>query len=219
MTLYDGKRFKFVVFTMVLSLAGSIVSAVIDGGWVSATVLNVIVDLVIIGYIVRERDALLLKLLLMGMAGGFVELMFADPWAVRSGTLVYEGTGPFIIDSPVYMPLGWAYVLLQIGYLAWWVLEQRGFAAAVAVAAVLGGTNIPIYEMLAKDAHWWYYQHVPMMFGAPYYVILGEAFIGLALPFIVRPLASRAWTWSIPLGIVLGLWTWASAVMAFRIAG
>lgn len=219
MTLYDGKRLKFVVFTMILSLVGSIISAVVDGGWVSATILNVFVDIVIISYIVRERDTLLLKLLLMGMAGGFVELMFADPWAVRSGTLVYEGDGPFIIDSPVYMPLGWAYVLLQIGYLSWWVLQQKGFVASVAVAAFLGGTNIPLYEMLAKDAHWWYYQNVPMMRGAPYYVILGEALIGLALPFIVRPLADKSWHWSAPLGILLGLWTWASAVIAFRIAG
>lgn len=219
MTLYDGKRFKFVVFTMVLSLAGSIVSAAIDGGWVSATILNIVVDLVLLGYIIRERDGLLLKLLLMGIAGGFVELMFADPWAVQGGTLVYEGDGPFIKDSPLYMPLGWAYVLLQIGYLAWWVLQQRGFMASVAVAAVLGGTNIPIYEMLARDAHWWYYQNVPMIMGAPYYVILGEAIIGLALPFIVRPLAAKPWPWSLPLGIVLGLWTWASAVIAFKIAG
>jgi hypothetical protein len=43
--------------------------------------------------------------------------------------------------------------------------------------------------------------------------------IGLALPFIVRPLADKSWHWSAPLGILLGLWTWASAVIAFRIAG
>lgn len=168
---------------MVLSLAGSIVSAVIDGGWISATVLNVAIDLLILWYIVRYRDGFLGRLLLMGIAGGLVELLVADPWALRSGTLVYEGDGPFIVDSPLYMPLGWAYVLLQIGYLSWWVLQQRGLLAAIGVAALLGGTNIPIYEMLARAAHWWYYQYVPMILGAPYYVLLGEALIGLALPF------------------------------------
>jgi hypothetical protein len=204
---------------MGLSLAGSIISAVIDGGWISATVLNVAMDLLILWYIISHKDGLLGRLLLMGIAGGMVELMFADPWAVRSGTLVYAGDGPFIIDSPLYMPLGWAYVLLQIGYISWWVWKQKGLFASVAVAVLLGGTNIPVYEMLAKAAHWWYYQNVPMVFGAPYYVILGEALIGLALPFIVRPVATKAIGWSLVFGIVLGVWTWVSAIIAFRIAG
>jgi hypothetical protein len=217
--LYDSQRFKFVVGTMVLSLLGSIASAAIGGGWISATVLNVAIDLLIIGYIVSRRDGVLGRLFLMGIAGGMVELLFADPWAVRSGTLVYERGGPFIIDSPLYMPLGWTYVLLQIGYISWWVYKQKGALASIVAAAVMGGTNIPVYEMLAKDAHWWFYQNVPMFLNAPYYVILGEALIGLALPFIVRPMENRPPAWGLIFGIMLGVWTWVSAVVAFRVAG
>jgi hypothetical protein len=219
MTLYDAKRLTFVVLTMVISLAGSIVSALIDGGWLSATILNVVVDLLIIWYIVTNRDVFLGKLLVMGIVGGIIELLFSDPWAVNGGTLVYERGGIFIIDSPLYMPLGWAYVLLQIGYLSWWVLQQRGVVASVLVATILGGTNIPTYEALARSAHWWYYQHVPMIVGAPYYVILGEAFIGLALPFIVKPLAVRGFGWSVVLGMALGGWTYVSAIIAYRLVG
>jgi len=219
MTLYDDKRCKFVLLTMVLSLAGSVVCAMIRGGWQSATVLNVVIDAVLVAYIVRNRDGLLLRLLLMALAAGVVEVAVADPYFVGNHTLVYPHEGPFIVDSPLYMPLGWAYVLLQIGYIAWWVMQQKGATAAIVVSTLLGGTNIPIYEALARRANWWYYQDVPMFIGAPYYVILGEAFIGLALPFIVRPLPTRSLMWSVLLGLALGAWTLASGVLAFRIAG
>ena len=219
MTLYDDKRCKFVLLTMVLSLAGAVVCAVIRGGWQSATVLNVIVDAVLVGYIVRNRDPLLLRLLVMAIAAGVVEVGISDPYFINNHTLVYPHEGPFIVQSPLYMPLGWAYVLLQIGYVAWWVMQQKGIAAAVVVATLLGGTNIPLYEALARRANWWYYQDVPMIIGAPYYVILAEAFIGLALPFIVRPLANRPLLSSVWLGLALGVWTLLSGLLAFRIAG
>jgi hypothetical protein len=219
MALYDQRRFSLVMLTMGLTLAGSAVSAVIRGGWVSATVLNVAVDLLILGYIIRNRDGLLGRLLLMGFVAGLVELLTADPWAVRSGTLVYEAAGPFINYSPLYMPLGWAYVLMQIGYIAWWVLQSRGLGPAIVATTILGGTMIPVYEALAKSANWWIYQNVPMIFGAPYYVILGEALIGMALPFIVRPVAARGLAWSVVLGIALGCWTWVSAIVAYRLVG
>jgi hypothetical protein len=219
MTLYDDKRCKFVLLTMVLSLAGAIVCAMIRGGWQSATVLNVVIDTMLVGYIVHHRDGLLLRLLIMAVAAGVVEVAIADPYFVGNGTLVYLRGGPFVIDSPLYMPLGWAYVLLQIGYVAWWVMQQKGTTAAIVVSTLLGGTNIPVYEALARRASWWYYQDVPMIIGAPYYVILGEAFIGLALPFIVKPLATRSPISSIWLGLALGVWTLVSGVLAFRIAG
>jgi len=219
MILYDNKRCRFVLLTMVLSLAGSAVCALIRGGWQSATVLNVIIDTMLIGYIVRNRDGLLLPLLIMAVAAGVVEVGISDPYFIGNHTLVYPHEGPFIVQSPLYMPLGWAYVLLQIGYIAWWVMQQKGVVGAIVVSTLLGGTNIPMYEALARRANWWYYRDVPMFIGAPYYVILAEAFIGLALPFIVRPLAARSPLSSIWLGLLLGVWTLVSGVLAFRIAG
>lgn len=219
MTLYDDKRCRFVLLTMALSLGGSVVCAALRGGWQSATVLNIVIDAILVAYIVRHRDVLLLRLLIMAFAAGVIEVAIADPYFVGNHTLVYPREGPFIIDSPLYMPLGWSYVLLQIGYVAWWVLQQKGVLAAIAVSTMLGGTNIPIYEALARRANWWYYQDVPMIIGAPYYVILGEAFIGLALPFLVRPLAARPLIWSLWLGLALGAWTLVSGLLAFRIAG
>ena len=76
-----------------------------------------------------------------------------------------------------------------------------------------------MYEALARRADWWHYQDVPMILGAPYYVILGEAFIGLALPFIVRRLATSSAISSVWLGLALGVWTLISGLLAFRIAG
>jgi uncharacterized protein DUF6989 len=219
MTLYDDKRCRFVLLTMVLSLAGAAVCATIRGGWQSAMVLNVVIDTVLVGYIVRNRDALLLRLLIMALAAGVVEVAISDPYFVGNHTLVYPQEGPFIIDSPLYMPLGWAYVLLQLGYVAWWVMQQKGDTAAILVSTLLGGTNIPMYEALARRADWWHYQDVPMILGAPYYVILGEAFIGLALPFIVKPLANRSVISSVWLGLALGVWTLISGLLAFWIAG
>lgn len=219
MTIYDEKRFKFVVLTMILSLGGSVVSALIQGGWQSAMALNLIVDAVIVGYIIRNRDGLLLRLLILAVVAGLIEVIVSDPYFVKNGTLVYEPAGPFIIDSPLYMPFGWAYVLLQIGYIAWWVLQQRGPVVAMVVATLMGGTNIPIYEALARHADWWVYKDVPMLLGAPYYVILGEAFIGMALPFVVRPLEGRPVITSVWMGLLLGAWTFVSGWLAFQLAG
>ncbi|HUR33341.1 MAG TPA: hypothetical protein VM032_06070 [Vicinamibacterales bacterium] len=219
MTLYDDARCKFVLLTMALSLGGSVVCAVIHGGWVSAMVLNVVVDAVILSYIVRKRDAVLLRLFIMGTIAGIIEVVVADPYFVGNGTLVYPRQGPFIIDSPLYMPLGWMYVMLQIGYIAWWVMAQRGMLVAIVVSMVFGGINIPTYEALARSAGWWHYQNVPMIVGAPYYVILGEAFIGLGLPFFVKPVETRSAIWSVWMGLALGFWTEVSGYLAFRLVG
>ena len=219
MALYDSPRSKFVLFAMILSLGGAVVCARIHGGWVSATVLNFLVDAVIVAYIAKHRDPLLLRLLVMAFVAGLVEVAVADPYFVGNGTLVYPHEGPFIRDSPLYMPFGWAYVLLQIGYIAWWVREQKGLLMAIIVATLLGGTNIPIYEALARAADWWHYQHVPMIMGAPYYVILAEAGIGLAMPLIVKPVTTKSVGWAAALGLVLGVWTLVSGRIAFRLVG
>src|SRR4030095_1213166 len=181
----DSRRLKFVLATMGLTLAGSIVSAVFKLGWVSALVLNVGTDALILWYIVHYRDGVLGRLFLFGAAAGIVELLTADPWAVHHGGLVYSPHGPFVVDSPLYMPLGWIYVTLQIGYLAIWIAQRWGLTAAILGSGVIGAINIPTYESLAKFADWWIYQGTPMIFHTPYYVILGEALIGLALPLLV----------------------------------
>lgn len=215
----DSRRLKFVLATMGLTLAGSIVSAVFRLGCPGAMVLNIGTDALILWHIVRYKDGLLGRLFLFGAVAGIFELLTADPWAVAHGGLIYSPC-PRIVDSPVYMPLGWIYVILQIGYLAIWFARRWGLAKSTLLCGVIGGINIPTYESLAYYANWWVYDEaVRIHFHTPDYVILGEVLIGLALPLLVVRLPRLKTWWAVPLGIAAGVWTWVAAIIAFQLVG
>jgi len=218
MNLNLDQRTRFVLFTMAFSIV-SVFNAIFHGGWLPATLTAFIVFGLYVFYIGRYRDPLLARLLLFGLAAGAVELL-ADCWSTGLGWLVYWRGGPFVMCSPLYMPVGWALLMVQIGYLAWLFVQNWGLPKAMLVTALIGAVNIPFNEYLAKSAHLWYYQHVPLLLNTvPYAVIFAECLICLVLPPVIRLVEKYRWGWVILLGIAEGFWMWGVGVLGYQIFG
>jgi hypothetical protein len=214
MAVKIDQRTKFVLTTLLFSLGGFI-NAQLKLGWQFSSLLTVAACAVFAGYIIRHRDPILGRLAIFGLAAGSIEL-FADCWGERIGGLVYFPGGPTIMCSPLYMPFGWAILMIQIGYIGWWLAGGWGIARATIFTTILGSINIPSYEYWAKQAGLWYYDSPPMLFNTvPYYVIVAEALICMALPFTVTWLEKKQWRWSILAGVSEGFWMWGAGLVAF----
>ena len=214
-----GARFRLVLLTMAVTTAAALIGACCAPGWIVPTVANVIVDGAFIIFIWRCRDAILGRLLLMGAAAAMVELSLSDPSFVTRQILVYEPGGPFLIDSPLYMPLSWVFLIVQIGSLSRWAMEKWGLPKALLFMGVLGGINGPMYEFLAQYSKLWYYQHCWMIRGVPIFVIASEVLIGSALALAVVRLPTLTWRSTVVIGLLLGLWTWVTGLATFAVLG
>lgn len=156
------------------------------------------------GDALRQRGGLVLSRLLgMGLVAGAFELL-VDWWlihGVTSGRLVYlTGNDVVLLGSPVWMPLAWACVIVELGYPVlrlFGYLQQRmtaRTAAAIAslVCGVAAGVTVGAYEYLAYRAGWWKYEPARAMIGeyCALYIPLGEFLMFLAfLPIAARALA------------------------------
>jgi hypothetical protein len=215
----DSARLRFVVVTMLLHLALSAVSSVLALGWASAAAIVLLLCGLYVAWTVRHRDEVMLRLLLLGFAAGWVELL-ADWYAVvDTQTLLYPAGEPRIGQSPAYMPFAWTVVLVQLGCIGWWIAERWNMVAGSLATAVLGGVNIPIYEALARRAGWWRYEGAPALFHAPWYIIGAEALIALVLPVAVRFALARPTGWSVGVGAAVGLWMLVATIVAYHALG
>jgi hypothetical protein len=214
----ETRRLPFVLGTMGLLLTLNIISAYYALGWKAVT-FNV---LLILGldclYLVASQDRQLGRWLLLGLAAGGVELL-ADWWLVRTNTLVYPPDEPMVWASPAYMPLAWAVVLVQIGAVGAWLRQRYSFLLATLLTALIAGINIPIYEHLAKDANFWYYQYTPMLFNAPLYVICAEFLLALPLVWMIGLTAHARPALALAIGALEGLWMLPVVVFAFWLFG
>jgi hypothetical protein len=203
---------------MALLLALNAISAYYALGWQAIT-LSVTLILVLDGlYIVCCRDVQFSRWLLLGMAAGVVEL-YTDWWLVRTNTLVYPQDEPMLWASPAYMPLAWAVVLAQIGSVGAWLKQRYGLLRATLLTALISGINIPIYEHLATDANFWFYQYTPMLFNAPLYVICAEFLLALPLVWMTSITATARPHFTIVVGAIEGLWMFPVVLLAFRLLG
>lgn len=214
----ESRRALFALSTIGLLLVLNIVSAVKSLGWRAVTCNTALILLLDLLYIWRYRDAQVAQWLLLGLTAGWVEL-WTDAWLVRTGTLAYPPNEPMVAASPLYMPFAWAMVLTQIGIIGGWLRRRYPLLLATLLTALLSGINIPIYEHLAKDANWWFYQHTPMVFQAPYYVICAEFLLALPLAWMADGVAKLQPTRSVALGIVEGVWMFPVTVFAFMVLG
>jgi hypothetical protein len=143
----------------------------------------------------------LARLFALGVAAGLLELLV--DWGlihwVANGRLVYlSGNDVVLLGSPVWMPLAWACVITDQGYLAlrlFGALRTRlgTRAAALAASALTGlgaGVTVGFYEYFAYRAGWWKYERANAMLGGfcALYVPLGELLMFLT----ILPIAARA---------------------------
>lgn len=137
----------------------------------------------------------------MGIVAGVFELLV--DWGlihwVSNGRLVYlTGNDVVLLASPVWMPLAWACVIVELGYPAirlFGIFEARmmTFKAAIAAslaAALSAAVMVGFYEYFAFKAHWWKYEPANAMIGdhCALYIPLGEFLMFLTL----LPIAAKA---------------------------
>ena len=185
--------------------------------WRTGVALNLIDNSLLIGFAAVRRDAVLGRFLLFGLAVGLTELA-ADAWLVDyTRTLDYSvGGGPMIWRSPIWMPLAWEVVAVQFGYIGLRLWERFGRTGLLLIA-ILGAINIPFYEQMARKIHWWQYSGCRMLSFTPWYIIVGEFGIALALALLARTLRRGSWGTAVAAGVAGGLSIFICYAAAFFI--
>lgn len=225
MTLVDAReislergRLRVVLATIVINLvAVSLLGFAPWSDWRTGLALNLLDNCLLVGFVIVRRDTLLARLLVFGLAVGIAELA-ADAWLVDyTRTLDYSvGGGPMIWRSPLWMPLAWEVVAVQFGYIGLRLWERFGRVGLLLVA-LLGAFNIPFYEQMARKIHWWQYSGCRMLSFTPWYIILGEFGIVLALALLARTLRRGSWRVAMAAGIAGGLSIFVCYAVAFFI--
>jgi hypothetical protein len=139
----------------------------------------------------------------LGLVAGLFELLV--DWGlvhwVANGRLVYlTGNDVVLLASPVWMPVAWACVIVELSYPAlriFGLLRNRlpaaaSAAAASLIAATMAGVTVGFYEYFAYRAQWWKYEPAHNMIGGfcALYIPVGEFLMFLfALPIAARTLA------------------------------
>lgn len=134
----------------------------------------------------------LAQLFKLGVVAGIFELL-VDWWLIHwisHGRLVYlTGNDVVLLGSPIWMPLAWACVTVELGYPALRLFGifkksmSRRKAALIAsfIAATGAGVTVGFYEYFAYRANWWRYEKANVMLGdfCALYIPLGEFFMFL----------------------------------------
>src|SRR5437016_6797640 len=190
----EHERLLVVIATVVINVGVvSVLTFAPWSDWRTGAALNIVDNCLLVGFAVVRRDALLARFLLFGLVVGFAELP-ADAWLVDyTHTLDYSiGGGPMIWRSPVWMPLAWEVVAVQFGYIGLRLWERFGKAGLVMIG-LLGAINIPFYEEMARRIHWWQYSRCRMTSFTPWYIILGEFGLAIALALFAKTLRRGSW--------------------------
>jgi len=137
----------------------------------------------------------------LGIIAGIFELLV--DWGlihwVSHGRLVYlTGNDVVLLGSPIWMPLAWACVIVELTYPAmriFGILKTRmSIPRARLISSLLtacaAAVTVGFYEYFAYRANWWKYERANAMIGdfCALYIPLGEFFMFLA----VLPIAAAA---------------------------
>ncbi|HEX8037331.1 MAG TPA: hypothetical protein VF510_25980 [Ktedonobacterales bacterium] len=208
---------------LALMVACHIAAALLARGWVTAAATDVLVACCLLAMATRPAwRPLLLRLFVLGLVAGVLELFTDASGEHVAHSLVYPTGEPMLWDSPLYMPLSWAVVLTQLGYLGW---RLRGLVPplrlwqAAALAGLAGAATVPFYEEMAYYAGWWRYTPVLHVGHTPIYVLLFEGGTAALLPLITGRLLARPVRHAALLGIVVGVWMPVVALLSWLAVG
>jgi hypothetical protein len=213
----ERARLVVVLTTIGISISGmTLFSLVPWSDWRTAIALNAVENTILIAFSLRSRDRLIPQLMLFGLAVGVVELL-ADAWLVgATGTLDYSiGGGPMIWRSPAWMPLAWEVVAVQFGYIGMRLFEWRR-GPGLLLTGLIGAINIPFYEEMALRTHWWRYANCRMLLHTPYYIIVGEFLIAIAIGYLANWTRPGRWSRSLMAGVLAGLSIFACYYVSYR---
>ncbi len=226
----NDRRAGFALFTMV------VLSLVIQGAaafpatrsWTALVFLAALNLSLLAAWIVRERDAVLLRWVVVALVAGLAELA-ADWYGVtragpleeglRTGTLIY-GPEPTLWASPRYMPLAWTGTLVQFMALSTWLRDRWRTGLVVAAVALFGALYMPLNEHMGRAANWWVYVRSPMLMdNAPYYIAAGEGLLCIPVVYAGRAAAAARWPRLIAWGLGLGAAIFAAYWIGFALTG
>jgi len=212
------RRLKVVGTTIVINIVAVALLALAPwSDWKTGLALNLLDNIVLAVFVVYRADAYLGRLMLFGVVVGFVEL-FADAWLVGyTRTLDYSiGGGPMLWKSPIWMPFAWEVVVVQFGCLGLW-LRDRFSSAGLVMIGLLGAINIPYYEEMAKRIHWWQYSGCRMISNTPYYIILGELGIAVAIALLAKPVRRGSSMTAVVAGVAGGVSIFLAYALAYAL--
>lgn len=141
-----------------------------------------------IGALISYYSKLVRKIFVLATIAGILELGVDHFLVSVTGTLVYPTSLPMLLSSPVYMPLSWAIVTTQLGYLAVRLARIGGRYVAAIGPSLLAMSLIGFYEYGAFKAGIWEYVSAPLyMLGhVPLYVVIAEGLMFATLYEFVR---------------------------------
>lgn len=210
----------FIIIANAVSLAIALPAACFHWGWVAASA-AVTAELLLLGWFCsRHPEPIFIRLFVFGLVAGWVELL-NDTWLVAARkVLVYDPGGPFVLDTPLYMPFTWALIFVTTGAIALWLWEKLGPLLSIPVMMLFSALYIPAFEAIAAAARWWFYRDVRMFMSlAPWFVILSEALLAAPLPWMSNRMRSAGWGIVIILGVVEGLLIWGATALWLNIVG
>jgi len=214
----ERARLRIVLATVVINIVAVALLALTRwSDWKTGLALNLLDNFLLLSFVFLRRDMLIARLMVFGLAVGFAELP-ADAWLVlHTHTLNYSiGGGPMLWCSPAWMPLAWEVVAVQFGYLGLRLWERFGGFGLLLIGG-LGAVNIPYYEEMARRIHWWTYSGCRMISFTPYYIVLGEAGIAMALALLAVQLRRGTWKKAAIAGLVGGLAIFICYALAYLV--
>jgi hypothetical protein len=214
----ERARLRIVLATVVINIVAVALLALTRwSDWKTGFALNLLDNFLLLSFVFLRRDMLIARLMVFGLAVGFAELP-ADAWLVlHTHTLNYSiGGGPMLWCSPAWMPLAWEVVAVQFGYLGLRLWERFGGFGLLLIGG-LGAVNIPYYEEMARRIHWWTYSGCRMISFTPYYIVLGEAGIAMALALLAVQLRRGTWKKAAIAGLVGGLAIFICYALAYLV--
>ncbi|PTB95911.1 hypothetical protein C9994_09730 [Marivirga lumbricoides] len=211
----NKKTTKTIIVSAIVLMGWSCFSAITAAGPWSAFFITFLLYIFFWCYALYFKNPLLLRLTIIATIAGILELV-TDFYLVETiNSLNYPQNEMMLWASPAYMPFAWSNVLVQLSFIGVLLTNRLGVLKASIILCIAGGMYIPIYEHLANNAGWWNYNpDTTMIFNAPLYVIVCEAFISLSLPAIMNYSEHHKLLKSIVLGILLGFWILLSAYIA-----
>jgi hypothetical protein len=126
-SLERGRLWVVIATIAINIIAVSLLTFAPWSDWRTGAALNIVDNCLLIGFALSRRDKFLGRFLLFGLIVGLTELP-ADAWLVDyTRTLDYSiGGGPMIWRSPLWMPLAWEVVAVQLGYIGLRLWESFG---------------------------------------------------------------------------------------------